>query len=77
MSTGRSTNGNAMQITEGNSVCTRTDDGWLLFSSFHCVKILCIPACSLCALVFAARISTVVIIWQNYAVVFNGFTWST
>lgn len=39
-------------------------------SSFHRVKILCIPACSLCALVFAARISTVVIIWQNCAVAF-------
>lgn len=37
-------NQNAMQITEGNGVCMRADDGWLL-SSFHCVKISCIQAC--------------------------------
>lgn len=55
-STWRTTNGNAMQITEENSVCMRTDDGWLLSSFFHCVKISCIQACSLYPLVFAARI---------------------
>lgn len=42
MSTRRTTNGNVMQITEGKGVCLRTDDGWLLSSSFHCVKISCI-----------------------------------